>query len=79
MDAGSDHGSAAKGSAIDLEVTGSDPVSLSFTLYYSCSKVFYKFKRNGHLQMVQQLLTLLYTVVVRGHRYYTCRHALHQP
>ena len=33
MDADSGHGSAAKGSAIDLEVAGSDPVSCSsFTM-----------------------------------------------
>ena len=31
MDAGSDHGSAAKGSAIDLEVAGSVPVSYCFS------------------------------------------------
>ena len=30
MDAGSDLGSAAKGSVIDLEVAGSGPVSCSF-------------------------------------------------
>ena len=30
MDAGSDHGSAAKGSAIDLEVASSGPVSCRF-------------------------------------------------
>ena len=31
MVAGSDHGSAAKGSAIDLEVAGSGPVSCCFS------------------------------------------------
>ena len=31
MDAGSGHGSAAKGSAIDLEVASSDPVSCCFS------------------------------------------------
>ena len=32
MDAGSDHGSAAKGSAIDLEVAGSGPVGCCFSV-----------------------------------------------
>ena len=31
MDAGGDHGSAAKGLAIDLEVVGSGPVSCRFS------------------------------------------------
>ena len=37
MDAGSDHSSAAKGSAIDLEVTGSGPVSCCFSVPSSFS------------------------------------------
>ena len=32
MDAGSDHGSAAKGLAIDLEVIGSGPVGCHFSI-----------------------------------------------
>ena len=39
MDAGDDHGSAAKGSAIDLEVAGSGPVSCRFFIplsFLSC-------------------------------------------
>ena len=32
LDAGSDHGSAAKESAIDLEVAGSGPVGCCFTI-----------------------------------------------
>ena len=34
MDAGGDHGSAAKGSAIDLEVAGSGPVSCRFLILH---------------------------------------------
>ena len=32
MDAGGDHGSAAKGSTNDLEVTGSGPIGCCFTI-----------------------------------------------
>ena len=43
MDAGSDHGSATKGSAIGMEVAGSDPVSctLSFpsSFFTMCSSL----------------------------------------
>ena len=37
MDAGGDHGSAAKGSAIDLEVADSGPVSCHFFIPFSFS------------------------------------------
>ena len=36
MDAGSDHGSAAKGSTIDLEVAGSGLVSYCFFIPLAC-------------------------------------------
>ena len=35
VDSGGDHGSAAKGSAIDLEVAGSGPVSCHFFIPFS--------------------------------------------
>ena len=35
MDAGGDLGSAAKGSAIDLEVAGSGPISYHFVIPFS--------------------------------------------
>ena len=47
MNAGSDHGSAAKGSAIDLEVIGSGPVGCCFSFpplsltCVDCYLVFY--------------------------------------
>ena len=57
MDAGSDHGSAAKGSAIDLEVAGSGLVSCCFPfppLPLPCvvyNLVFHKINKKAYIQV----------------------------